>query len=56
MGMATLFFADDLRTSQETYLWVSAVCYVDRFTFVYIGDVGTSEEIHLFLLQALLRE
>jgi hypothetical protein len=26
-------YADDIRTSQETYIWASMACYGDRFNF-----------------------
>jgi hypothetical protein len=29
----TLLYIDDVRTSQETHLWVSTACYGFSFTF-----------------------
>jgi hypothetical protein len=34
----------DVRTSQETHLHASTACYWDSFTFLYVGDVRTSQE------------
>jgi hypothetical protein len=34
----------DVRTSQETALWVSTACYGDDFTILYLGAVRTSQE------------
>jgi hypothetical protein len=39
---------DDVRTSQETYLWASTAYYGDTFTFLYVDDVRTSQETYLW--------
>jgi hypothetical protein len=42
-GYFYLFYVYDVRTSQETRLWVSiTACYGDSFTFLYVDDVRTS--------------
>jgi hypothetical protein len=46
---------DDVRTLQKTHLWASATCYGDSLTFLYVGDVRTSQETS-WLLLGLLRE
>jgi hypothetical protein len=33
MGIAMLFYVDDIRTLQETRLWASKACYGDSLTF-----------------------
>jgi hypothetical protein len=39
-GMAFPFlYVDDVRTSRETYLCTSAVCYGDGFTFFYCKEI-----------------
>jgi hypothetical protein len=37
-------YVDDVLTSEETHLWASTACYRDSFTFLYVGDVRTSQE------------
>jgi hypothetical protein len=45
----------DFRTSQETHLWASTVCYVGIFIFLYVADVSTSQEAPVGL-HGLLQE
>jgi hypothetical protein len=33
-GNFTFLYVDDVRTSQEMYLWASTACYGDSFTFI----------------------
>jgi hypothetical protein len=33
LGEIYFLYADDVRTSQETLLWVSTACYGESFTF-----------------------
>jgi hypothetical protein len=40
----TFLHVDDVRTSQETRLWVSTARYRDSFTSLYEDDVRTSQE------------
>jgi hypothetical protein len=39
--------ANDVRTSQEVYLWASTARYRNSFTSLYVYDVCTSQETHL---------
>jgi hypothetical protein len=39
---------DDIRSSQETLLRASTVCYGDSFTSSYVDGVHTSQETHLW--------
>jgi hypothetical protein len=44
-GLALLFlYVNDVRTSQETFLWVSTTCYGDDLIFLYVNYVRTSQE------------
>jgi hypothetical protein len=43
----TFLFVDDVRNSQETHVWASAVWLGVISTFVYVDDVCTSQEAHL---------
>jgi hypothetical protein len=44
----SFLYADDIRTSQEIYLWAPTTCYWDSFTFLYVDDVLISQETHLW--------
>jgi hypothetical protein len=46
------FYADDVRTSQETHLLVSKISYGESFTF-YVDNVRTSQETHLLVFKVL---
>jgi hypothetical protein len=37
-GELYFLYVDDIRTSQETYVWGVTVCYTDSFTFSHITD------------------
>jgi hypothetical protein len=43
-GMALLYV--DVRTSQETRVWVSAVCFGDSFTFLYVDDRAPQDTVY----------
>jgi hypothetical protein len=43
-----LLCADDVRTSQETYVWASTAVYGDSFTFLYVDGVRISQEAQLW--------
>jgi hypothetical protein len=45
-----------VRTSQETHLSVSAACYGDSFTILYVDYVRTSQENHLWAYPACYRD
>jgi hypothetical protein len=38
-GYANLSALPFYRTSQETHLWASTVCFRDRFPFIYVDGV-----------------
>jgi hypothetical protein len=40
-------YVDDFRTSQETCLRTSTVCYGDNVALFYVDDVHTSQEARL---------
>jgi hypothetical protein len=35
----------DIRTSKEAHLWASTACYGDRFTFLHVDALLTSQTI-----------
>jgi hypothetical protein len=43
-----LLYIDDVRTSQETYLWASTDGYGNSFMLLYIDDVRISQEAYLW--------
>jgi hypothetical protein len=45
-GLVLLFYVNDVRTSQETYLLASTACYGEIFTFLYV-DVFVPHRKHL---------
>jgi hypothetical protein len=51
---STFLCVDDVRTSQETYLWTSVVSYGDSFALLYVDDVRTSQKTRIGL-HGLLR-
>jgi hypothetical protein len=37
-------YVHEVRTTGETRLWGSTVCYCDSFTLLYVDDVRTSQK------------